>query len=262
MRLISIIFSTIILLTSCGNNKSEFDRVIFDTAVDGDFYAPAGSSEYDKPEHPGSQETKAPSQPQEPRKPIKAGPRYNDRIHINNIGHLREIFNDSNHYQLQHAQRLGIAPIKSVRSLYRTRRPIVKVTSNQFYTVDSLTHSLPYLVPEAEALLRTIGANFIDSLHSRGADGYKIIVTSLLRTPSSVKRLRHVNRNATENSTHQYATTFDITYSRFDCADTTRTIHQEDLKNLLAEVLYDLHNQNRCQVKFERHTACFHITTQ
>lgn len=260
-------FSTIaillLLLVSCGNRKSEFDSVIFDTAIDGDFYAqpveqPATSPDSASvPAADPDPETASVEQYD-----IKEGPRYNDRIHINNIGHLHQVFNDSNHQQLVHAQRLGINPIYSVRDLYRTRRPIVKVTSNQYYTVDSLTHSLPYLIPEAENLLRTIGKNFIDSLHARGADGYKIIVTSLLRTPTSVKRLRRVNRNATENSTHQYATTFDITYSRFDCADTTRTIHQGDLKNLLGEVLNDLRNRGRCQVKYERHTACYHITTQ
>ncbi len=265
--LISLATLLLLLLSSCGNRKSEFDSVIFDTALDGHFYAQRVEEPSPAPaEAPGatSDDTAAADTAlvSAAQYDIKAGPRYNDRIRINNIGHLHQVFNDSNHQQLEHAQRLGIDPIYSVRDLYRTRRPIVKVTSNQYYTVDSLTHSLPFLVPEAETLLRTIGKNFIDSLHSRGADGYKIIVTSLLRTPTSVKKLRRVNRNATENSTHQYATTFDITYSRFDCADTTRTIHQGDLKNLLGEVLNDLRNQGRCQVKFERHTACYHITVQ
>lgn len=267
---IAIILSILILTTSCGNNKSEFDRVISDTIIEADLYENHVAPQ-PQPRHKPESVTEPEIQP-EPETmaettgksefDIKSGPRFNDRIHINNIGHLRDVFNDSNHHQLPHAQRLGIKPVTRLRDLYRTRRPIVKVISNEYYTVDSLRHSFPYLVPEAEALLRTIGANFIDSLHSRGADGYKIIVTSLLRTPASVKKLRRVNRNATENSTHQYATTFDITYSRFDCADTTRTIHQGDLKNLLAEVLNDLRGQGRCKVKFERHTACYHITAQ
>lgn len=191
---------------------------------------------------------------------IKKGRRHNDRIHINLSGRLYDLFNDSNKYQLEHAQRLGIEPIRTVGDAYRPRRPLVRVESNQYYHVDSLTHSLPFLVPEAERLLRQIGANFIDSLARRGADGYKIIVTSLLRTPSTVKRLRRVNVNATEQSTHQFATTFDLSYTRFLCADTTRTIHQGDLKNLLGEVLLDLRVQNRCLVKYERKTGCYHIT--
>lgn len=237
-----------LLAGGCGNDKSEFDRVIFETVVEDEFF-------YDAP--PPEKEPEAPATVV---REIKAGPRSYERIRINRIGHLREIFNDSNHVQLEHARRLGITPIASIRDLYRTRRPIIKVESGRYYTVDSLKHSFPYLVPEAEALLRTIGANFIDSLASRGADGYKIIATSLLRTPMSVRKLRRVNVNATENSTHQYGTTFDLSYTRFDCADSTRTINHEDLKNLLAEVLNDLRNEGRCHVKFERKTACFHIT--
>lgn len=183
------------------------------------------------------------------------------RIKVNNIGRLQDIFNDSNKYQYAIAERLGIKPIRSLADAYYTRRPLVEVKSCNLYEVDTLTHSLPFLVPEAEKLLSKIGKNFIDSLHKRGADGYRVRVTSLLRTPASVKRLRRVNRNATDSSTHQFGTTFDLTYTRFYCYDSTRRVHDGDLKNLLAEVLNDLHRRGECMVKFERHTACFHITT-
>lgn len=191
---------------------------------------------------------------------IKQGPRHNDRIPVNNIGRLADVFNDSNYLQYRYAEALGIEPIKNLRMAYRTRRPIVLVKSNKYYEVDSLTHSLPYLVPEAEKLLTDIGKGFIDSLRHRGADGYRIRVTSLLRTPHTVKRLRRVNVNATDSSTHQFGTTFDLSYTRFHCLDSTRTIHDGDLKNLLAEVLLDLRSRGRCLVKFERKTGCFHVT--
>lgn len=191
---------------------------------------------------------------------IVAGTYSNARIRVRNIGSLREIFNDSNKFHYAVAERLGIKPIHGLRDAFYTSRPIVEVKSCDLYEVDSLTHSLPYLVPEAEKLLSKIGKNFIDSLHRRGRDGYRIRVTSLLRTPASVKRLRRVNRNATDSSTHQFGTTFDLTYTRFHCLDSTKTLHDGDLKNLLAEVLLDLRNQGKCLVKFERHSACYHIT--
>lgn len=184
----------------------------------------------------------------------------NGRIHINNIGPLREVFNDSNKYHYAVAERIGIAPIASLSEAYYTRKPVVRVESCQWYEIDTLKHSMPYLVPEAAQLLETIGRNFIDSLRSRGAGGYRVLVTSLLRTPYTVKRLRRVNRNATDSSTHQFATTFDISYRRFHCLDSTKRLREEDLKNLLGEVLYDLRGQERCLVKFERHSPCFHIT--
>jgi len=191
---------------------------------------------------------------------IKQGARDNDRIPINAIGRLREVFNDSNKYHYAFAEKLGISPIESIRDAYFTKKPIIHITTCDEYFVDSLTHSMPFLVPEAADLLKTIGRNFIDSLASRGADGYKMRVTSLLRTSSTVKKLKRVNINATDSSTHKFGTTFDISYVRFDCADSNRTIHQEDLKNLLAEVLLDLRTQKRCLVKFEGKTGCFHVT--
>ncbi len=191
---------------------------------------------------------------------IKTGPRSNDRLRINSVGRLADVFNDSNRNQYLYAEALGISPIHSLADAYHARRPLIHIKSNEYYFVDSLTHSMPFLVPEAALLLKRIGANFIDSLGSRGADGYRIKVTSLLRTPTTVKRLRRVNVNATDSSTHQFGTTVDISYVNFACADSTRTINQEDLKNLLAEVLRDLRATQSCLVKYERKTGCFHLT--
>lgn len=184
------------------------------------------------------------------------------RLRIISHGPLREVFNDSNHRQLEHAERLGIAPLETLGDAYFTRRPIVEVRSNRYYTVDTLTHSVPFLVPEAERLLNDIGRGFMDSLKARGVkgDSYRIITTSLLRTPRHVRKLRRVNVNATEASTHQFGTTFDISYRRFDCLDSTKYVCEEDLKNLLGEVLYDLRAKGRCMVKYERKTPCFHVT--
>lgn len=192
--------------------------------------------------------------------PVKAGPRYNDRIHINPLGRLADVFNDSNKYHYAHAERLGIRPISRLEDTYFTSRPVVRIESCNLYGVDNLTHSVPYLVPEAARLLADIGRCFIDSLRRRGADGYTVLVTSVLRTPSSVRKLRRVNVNASDSSTHQFGTTFDLSYTRFVCADSTRTINQEDLKNLLAEVLNDKRGEKRCLVKYERKTGCYHVT--
>lgn len=182
------------------------------------------------------------------------------RLRLNFIGNLREVFNDSNKYHYAIAERIGIAPISTLADAYYTRRPLVEVKNCEYYQVDTLTHSLPFLIPEAESLLAEIGRNFNDSLRARGGDGYGIIVTSLLRTPVSVKALRRINRNATDSSTHQFGTTFDITYSRFAEKNPKHRIGDGDLKNLLAEVLYDLHRRGKCMVKFERKSPCFHIT--
>ena len=72
-----------------------------------------------------------------------------------------------------------------------------------------------------------------------------------------------MNKNATEESTHSFGTTFDISYGKFvidSLAEPYRTF--EDLKNLLGEILYDMRAQGRCYVKFEYRQSCFHITAR
>lgn len=185
------------------------------------------------------------------------------RLRIAHIGPLRKAFNDSNHVHLEAARALGFKPISSERDIMKLRRPVVRIKSCPEYYLDNLTHSFPYLVPEAAELLADIGRAFNDSLQARGGGKYRIKVTSVLRTPATVKRLRRVNRNATEESTHSFGTTFDISYSKFICddaGDTHRTF--EDLKNLLGEILHDLRADGRCYVKYEVKQSCFHITAR
>lgn len=185
------------------------------------------------------------------------------RMRVAHIGPLRRAFNDSNHVHLEAARRLGLDPIQTDADIWRLRRPLVRVASCPEYYLEPLTHSYPYLVPEAAQLLSDIGRAFNDSLAARGGGDYRIKVTSVLRTPATVRRLRRVNRNATEESTHSFGTTFDISYSKFICdSDTSTRRTFEDLKNLLGEILYDLRARGRCYVKYEFRQSCFHITAR
>lgn len=185
-----------------------------------------------------------------------------ERIRLRPIGHLRRLFNDSNHVHLDAARTLGIRPVGRMTDVWHITRPLVPVVSCADFFVDSLRHSYPYLVPEAARLLHDIGVAFNDSLAARGGGSYRLKVTSLLRTPATVRRLRRVNRNASGESSHVYGTTFDISYSRFICDSVTVARTFEDLKNLLGEVLLDFKNDGRCYVKMERRQACFHITAR
>lgn len=184
------------------------------------------------------------------------------RLRVRSIGGtLGKVFNDSNHRHLKFARVEGIIPITSPGTAWTNSTGIRKVESDSNLYIDSLTHSYAYLMPHAAELLSEIGQRFHDSLQARGGGDYRLKVTSLLRTNATVGRLRRVNRNATSESAHTYATTFDISYSKFLCdnpAATRRTF--EDLKNLLAEVVFDLRAEGRCLVKRERKQACFHIT--
>lgn len=95
------------------------------------------------------------------------------------------------------------------------KEKLTHITDNEFYVVDSLTHSIPYLVPRASALLDTIGSNFLDSLAAKGLNPNQVIITSVLRTENDVKRLRRRNGNASANSAHCFGATFDVSWKRF-----------------------------------------------
>lgn len=171
-------------------------------------------------------------------------------------------FNDSNNIQLEAAKKMGIEPIVDMASTWNLSRPIRKIASCEEYYLDKLTHSYPYLVPEAEVLLREIGARFNQLLWERGKSKYRIKVTSVLRTSENIKELMKSNSNAIETSTHQYATTFDISYSRFvqDSAENPRTF--ADLSALLSEVMLEFKNKGRCYIKYEAKQSCFHVTVR
>lgn len=185
------------------------------------------------------------------------------KLRINPLGMtLRRAFNDSNYLHIATAEKIGIKPVNSLRSAWEGGRKLQRLESCEAFYLDNLTHSLPYLVPKAHKLLTDIGLAFRDSLRQRGGGDYRVKVTSVLRTPRLVKRLRRRNRNAVDTSAHLYGTTFDISYAKFIC-DSTRTPRtQEDLKNLLGEVVDQMRRQGRCYVKYEYKQACFHITAR
>ena len=181
-----------------------------------------------------------------------------------------ECFPDINDVQLIAAQKNGITPVKSRREIQQLIRQhkLVNICNSPYYTVDELTHSMPYLVPKAQHLLNTICLNFIDSLQIKGLPVHLPMVTSVLRTAEDVSRLQKGNGNATTHSCHCYGTTVDITYNRFvplvGYYDPHTPLLRYDLKmkQVMAEVLNDLRTQGLCYVKYERKQACFHLTVR
>lgn len=184
------------------------------------------------------------------------------KLKINNVGVLGRTFNDSNYLHLQAAEALGINPIETTSMAWKNKRPLVKIETSRNYYVDELTHSLPYLVPEAKQLLEDIARTWVDTLNARGGGYYRLKVTSVLRTPATIAKLRRRNRNAVDASAHRFGTTFDISYAKFICDSVNIPRTQEDLKNLLGEILQQFRSEGRCYVKYERKQGCFHITAR
>lgn len=193
--------------------------------------------------------------------------KMNEPRNIRGVSNFGRTFGDLNQKQLAVAQAIGIEPIASRKEAEGMTDRLELIEDNDLYAMDSLTHSIPYLIPGAAALLDTIGRNFLDSLASKGLNPNRIIVTSVLRTGQDVKRLRRRNTNASANSTHAYGTTFDVSWKRFQKVEDPEGRPMQDvgadtLKLVLAEVLRDLKQAGKCYVKYEIRQACFHITTR
>lgn len=189
-------------------------------------------------------------------------PNPTHRIKVNYFGSLRPYFNDSNYIHWAEAERYGIRPLTDTRSHWQLDRPIVKITSCADYYLDTLIFSRPYLVPEAASTLREIGRRFRDTIAVRGGGDYRIKVTSVLRTPQTVKRLRRRNRNAIDSSVHQLGTTFDISYASYVATATEPAHSVDELKGILAEVLKAMREEGKIWVKYEVGQPCFHITAR
>lgn len=193
--------------------------------------------------------------------------KLNEPRNIKGVVNYRSMFGDLNATQLKAARAFGVAPLASREEAERMKSKLVMIAGNDWYAVDSLTHSIPYLVPRASDLLDTIGANFLDSLAAKGLNPNRILVTSVLRTGEDVKRLRRRNVNASKNSCHAYGTTFDVSWRRFvkvedEDGRPLQDVGADTLKMVLAEVLRDVRRADKCYVKYELKQGCFHITVR
>ena len=177
----------------------------------------------------------------------------------------KDKFRDTQIKHVQAAQAIGLKnPPQDRQEASKMRSELSFVKTNCNYIVDTLTHSIPYLVPTAAAELERIGTEFADILQRNGLPHYRFYVTSVLRTEEDVKHLQKSgNVNATTQSCHCYGTTFDLAYFRFDKVSKTREyMHQDNLKLVLGQVLLNEQRAGRIYVKYEWKQACFHITVR
>lgn len=193
--------------------------------------------------------------------------KLNEPRNIRGVVSYRRSFPDLNEKHLSIAQTIGIRPLENRQEAEKMKEQLNHIINNEYYTVDSLTYSIPYLIPRASELLDTIGSNFLDSLTAKGLNPNQVIVTSVLRTKDDVKRLRRRNGNASANSAHCYGATFDVSWKRFKKVEDEdgrplQDVSSDTLKLVLAEVLRDLRQADKCYIKYELKQGCFHITAR
>lgn len=173
-------------------------------------------------------------------------------------------FNDVQKIQIVAAKKYGIAPLKDRKEAKKLidEGRLKHIRSCKNYKLAPMRHSISYLTDNAAELMTDIGTNFRDSLKAKGIGKHKIVVTSILRTDADVEKLMKRNSVAVKNSAHRHATTFDVSYTRFVPDNPFAKTDSGELKKVLAEVLSDLRDDNRCYVKYEKSQNCFHITVR
>lgn len=175
------------------------------------------------------------------------------------------MFADVNDLHIEAARAVGLKKtIEKRENVDAGRLSLVKITGSDSYSVAKLTHSIPYLTKGAARELSAIADGFSRKLSDNGLPPYRLVVNSVLRTDEDVARLRRSgNVNASENSAHSYATTFDISYTKYQKADDSNYVMDPyELTKVLGEVLRDEREAGRCYVKYEKKQHCFHITSR
>ncbi len=139
---------------------------------------------------------------------------------------------------------------------------LILIKNNSLYIIDTLKYSYPFLIPKAKELLREISTSFQQKLVNTNLKGTRLVVTSVLRTSTTIKRLRRKNRNAIRHSAHLHGTTFDISYNLFMHKKKLTSAENESLGDILAKTLFELRHKKKCWVTYERYQRCFHIVNR
>jgi hypothetical protein len=155
------------------------------------------------------------------------------------------------------AESKGVGLIEDEKLLfdYVGNQTLVEANSGLGYRVDKLTHSHPYMTPEAKKVLEELGKTF---QANEGGESY-FTVSSVTRTMDQQKKLYRRNRNATSgNSSHSYGVSFDISYIRFNGKKAFNFKAQKQLE----AVLNYFQETNKIYVIKERKQNCYHITVR
>ena len=241
-----------LLVGSCGKESKESLP-----ATENSPYAEAKKEQNFEGAAEGLSETLADDVPDNDQKPAREIIYHRKRMNY------KRIFADLNEKHLAVAKKIGLSSPPNTREKFKAGSGLVEVRDCDWYVVDNLRYSVPYLTNGAKHGLDIIGKAFCDSLKRKKLLDYKLVVSSILRTEEDVKRLRRSgNPNASESSAHCYGTTFDITYTRYYRENETSEFMQPfELTKVLGEVLLDQKKANHCLVKYEKKEHCFHITS-
>ncbi len=116
---------------------------------------------------------------------------------------------------------------------------------------------------EQKELLRLLAPHAANILYFLGNAFYKkfskkLRITSLNRNHEYVKRLQKSNSNAANESSHEYGTTFDISYLRVISGSDDFFIPVEQ-RAFLENILGILQKAGAIQITKEKYKSCYHV---
>lgn len=136
---------------------------------------------------------------------------------------------------------------------------LVEIQENEYFVLDTMWFSYPFLTPDAKELLDEIGESFQRKLDNTGLECTRFTITSMLRTTSSVACLRKWNRNSIKNSAHLHGTTFDISYKTFNSTNDLTKAECMYLGDALSKTIWELRQKKKCWATYETWQTCLHV---
>jgi len=166
------------------------------------------------------------------------------------------LFPDNVRTQDQAYKYEGIKEQKQLKDLDKLEKKglLVHVEDNDYYYIDDLKHSRPYLLPKAVRFLENLGKRYADKCKNRNISYKQFRITSLTRSIESVDDLKRKNPVAIKESAHLKGKTIDISYTAFG-----KDSMQLDL---FLSALSELRKEGKCYAKYEQTTGCLHITAR
>jgi hypothetical protein len=163
------------------------------------------------------------------------------------------------------SRKIGIRECKDETELMKAVQAgeLEEVTGGEYFIVDRMPYSYPYLTERAVTLLDEIGKDFKIRISETRLKKTRLIVTSMTRTTEKLILLKGKNGNVSLNSPHLNGNAFDITYVRFKSNRLFLTRCDRDyLRKALPEVIWQLRKEQRCWATYEKGQHCFHVVAR
>ncbi|HSU16089.1 DUF5715 family protein [Longimicrobium sp.] len=185
---------------------------------------------------------------------------------------------DVNAGQIATARSLGIQPSTTagIEQLERAGRLVALGDSTVGWVLRDMDHSVPFVVPDARAMLDELGRRFQARLARLGLPAYRMKVTSALRTDESQAELRKINSYASRIvSAHEFGTTIDVSHERFavpaaiggrapeleaEMLEEVGKAHAKVLQAELGRAILEMRGEHALHVMMENMQPVYHMT--